>query len=127
MRQVVRNQQRGTAHRNVFPTLDPHLKEDSRNRHACGLHHPMADRAHHLPASAPTRRAPWRAHSALVPSKTTLTDSDGIASIAAATVDFGTGMRPSLQENAVTDRASVMLSNSKYTSDPLCRARQYSF
>jgi hypothetical protein len=54
-----------------------------------------------------------RSHSAFVPSRITVTESAGRESMAAETIDFGTGTNPILQANACTDRAKVMVSNSR--------------
>lgn len=60
-----------------------------------------------------TFRRALRSHSALVPSSITVTQSAGRESMAAETMAFGTGTKPILQANSSTDRARVMVSNSR--------------
>src|ERR1700689_1413315 len=114
MGEGIGDQQRRAPRWDVFRPGDTNPEQRPRNQPKPKSDHKVGKpRGDHWPDTFGGSRCALRSHSAFVPSRITATESAGRASITAAMTDCGTGMKPILQENSCTDRAKVMVSNSR--------------
>src|SRR5579862_8190734 len=114
MGQMIGNQQGGAIGRGVLPTQDPHAEQRAGDQPKRGPDQKLGKaRRDHGTDSSGAGRPKARSHSGLGPWRMVSTDRAGSETMAAATTDLGTGMIPRLHANDSTERASVMVSNSR--------------